>query len=189
MRSLRIGILLAVALVSQLSAWAVIVGSVRDRALPFGWARAWVTAAFFDRVMPALPFGERRIRTAMLHIACPSVEARVACGHRDFRLIGLGGVGLFFPGFASSAEAPLGFSWAERHGYRFMLGTSDYADSGAQMAYQQAAYDYAKEFNGTMRRECRAAQGSDAASNNSLQGTRHAHLWLAALGVIVLARP
>jgi hypothetical protein len=25
--------------------------------------------------------------------------------------------------------------------------------------------------------------------NNSLQGTRHAHLWLAALGAIVLARP
>jgi hypothetical protein len=28
-----------------------------------------------------------------------------------------------------------------------------------------------------------------SAPNNSFQGTRHAHLWLAALGAIVLARP
>lgn len=29
----------------------------------------------------------------------------------------------------------------------------------------------------------------DPPPNNSLQGTRHAHLWFAALGGIVLARP
>jgi hypothetical protein len=31
--------------------------------------------------------------------------------------------------------------------------------------------------------------GLNLVPNNSLQGTRHAHLWLAALGAIVLARP
>jgi hypothetical protein len=68
-----------------------------------------------------------------------------AVRRHDFRLIGIGGIGLFFPGLeGKEAEVDL---LTKRYGYRFIAGTSDYSESEEQSRFQHAAYEYAKAYN------------------------------------------
>jgi len=81
-------------------------------------------------------------------MANTEVEVERAVARGDYRLIGIGGVGLFFPGLEyrdGRIERAV-----KTYGYRSIDGTSDYADSAEQAAFQEAAYEYARRYNMNM---------------------------------------
>ena len=91
-------------------------------------------------------YPERRVRARLaLEWAKPAREAEEAARRGDFKPVGIGGIGLFFPGLESN-EA-LAERLMKQHGYRFINGTSDYAADEEQARYQHAAYEYAKQYN------------------------------------------
>jgi hypothetical protein len=72
-------------------------------------------------------------------------EVKRAIRRGDCRLIGIGGIGLFFPGLEDRDNAVQ--KAVREFGYRFIEGTSDYAEDAEQAAYQQVAYNYARRYN------------------------------------------
>jgi hypothetical protein len=73
------------------------------------------------------------------------VEVERAVARGDYRLVGIGGIGLFFPGLEyRDGRVEL---IAKKYGYRFIDGTSDYTDSPEQARFQTAAYEYARRYN------------------------------------------
>ena len=67
-------------------------------------------------------------------------EAEAAARHRDFRLIGVVGVGLFFPG------VPGGGRLAQQIGVREIIGADDFTNRYTGL-YQSAAYQFALTYN------------------------------------------
>jgi hypothetical protein len=70
----------------------------------------------------------------------PVKEAEAAIRHRDFRLIGVDGVGLFFPG------VPRDDRYAQRFGVRETMGAGDSGNRYAGL-HQSAAYQFARTYN------------------------------------------
>jgi hypothetical protein len=68
------------------------------------------------------------------------MEAEAAAHHRDFRLIGVAGVGLFFPGVPGSERL------AQRLGVREIMGAGDSFNQYTRL-YQSAAYQFALTYN------------------------------------------
>jgi hypothetical protein len=137
---------------SRLIAFAsVIFGSVAvivTVALVFenGWAEtlrfAQAPAIWSYRVLVPSPLVRR---TRALEWSSCRWEVSWAVHRGDFRLVGIGGIGLFFPGLEGrDAEVE---RLTRRYGYRVIDGTSDYSDSDEQSRFQHAAYEYAKAYN------------------------------------------
>lgn len=108
-------------------------GVVRDISALTRWAYA--------RVIP----NEKIRRTRALEQAHVEREVEKAVAQRDFRLVGIGGIGLFFPGLDSRDGRVERVT--SRFGYRVIEGTSDYIDSPEQAQFQTAAYEYARRYN------------------------------------------
>jgi|GEM_PF-5266806 len=88
---------------------------------------------------------ERVRRTNALNRANAEREVERALARNDYRLVGIGGIGLFFPGLEE--RDPAVQRAVSRFGYRFIDGTSDYAENAEQARFQTAAYDYARRYN------------------------------------------
>ena len=70
----------------------------------------------------------------------PVKEAEAAVRHRDFRLIGVVGVGLFFPGVPRDERC------AQRFGVRETMGAGDFVNHYTDL-HQSAAYQFARTYN------------------------------------------
>ena len=70
-------------------------------------------------------------------------EAEAAARHRDFRLIGVAGVGVFFPGVPGGERLA---QRVQRFGVREIMGAGDVANKYTVL-YQSAAYQFALTYN------------------------------------------
>ena len=84
-------------------------------------------------------------RTRAMNRANVRREVARALKRGDYRLVGIGGLGLFFPGLEGRDQAVQAV--VAKFGYRFIDGTSDYAENAEQATYQSAAYNYARRYN------------------------------------------
>src|SRR5882724_11990392 len=138
--------------ISRLIAFACLilgsVGAIVIATLMFevGWDEtirvARVPAVWGYRVLVPSPLVRR---TRSLEWTSCRWEVSRAVRRGDFRLVGIGGIGLFFPGL-EGRDAEVG-RLTRRYGYRFIEGTSDYSESDEQSRFQHAAYEYAKAYN------------------------------------------
>jgi len=87
-----------------------------------------------------------RVRAAAaLRRRSPTDEARAAANAGDYRLVGVAGFGVNFPGIPHDGEAQL----STQLGVRQILGDGDGGDVYSQQ-YQAASYDFALRYNRTL---------------------------------------
>jgi len=81
----------------------------------------------------------------------PSDKARLAATGDDYRLVGVAGFGVFFPGTPPEAESQL----STPLGVRQILGAGDGGDAYVSL-YQGASYDFALRYNSTILEHLKA---------------------------------
>ena len=86
----------------------------------------------------------RYVREALrLRVRSPSREALLALIRRDHRLVGVAGIGLFFPGTPARTDYRY---YLRKYGLRESMGAGDSGDA-YMLLYQSEAYNYALTYN------------------------------------------
>jgi hypothetical protein len=104
-----------------------------------------LTSASIDATLGLLPAEDAAFvrKTVALRFRAPEREARRATDRRDYKLVAVAGLGVFFPGTPDHRDPQY---YAKRYGTKEILGAGDAGNSYMEL-YQTESYNYALRYN------------------------------------------